>query len=153
MEHKESKISLDFELQNDSIKALEFYLELKIFPKNWFLSFKFQCIAKDPRFDSACLNPTVLDIAYFAYKQKHKPKRKYKDDEFDHNAKYRYIAYRQFVRYVNKLMSFKKKWVIEYFTIFNVFDTSHHTQGLWYLLSVSVLLVDGPTITLVKMYE
>ena len=57
--------------------------------------FQFQCIASDPRFDAVCLNPTVLDVAYFAYKQTHKPKRK-----FSENEKYRYTAYRQFVRYV-----------------------------------------------------
>ena len=60
--------------------------------------FQFTCIALDPRFEAACLNKTVLDIAYFHYKQEHGGKKKYSDDEFEQNKKYRYIAYRQFVR-------------------------------------------------------
>ena len=45
----------------------------------------------DPHFEAGCLNSTVLDIAYYAYKQEHRPKTKYKAEQYDQNRKYRYV--------------------------------------------------------------
>ncbi|KAK3709451.1 hypothetical protein QZH41_017496, partial [Actinostola sp. cb2023] len=52
------------------------------------------CITLHPGFQSVCLDRYVLDTVYYQYRQEH--------GNFNHdgeNEKYRYTAYRQFVRW------------------------------------------------------
>ena len=53
----------------------------------------YSCITQHPGFEPVCLNTYVLETAYHQYKQQYKALQK------PVHEKYRYIAYRQFVRW------------------------------------------------------
>ena len=52
-----------------------------------------QCIANHPGFQTVCLDPYVLQVAYYQYRQQ------YEERPEQGNALKRYTAYRQFVRW------------------------------------------------------
>ena len=58
-------------------------------------SSRFTCITQHPGFQSVCLDPWVLQVAWLAYKQAY-------EQIYDgpQHKKYRHIAYRQYVRWV-----------------------------------------------------
>ncbi|ESP01018.1 hypothetical protein LOTGIDRAFT_172853 [Lottia gigantea] len=52
------------------------------------------CITQHPAFQTVCLDPDILDVAYSHYKQHYGPMDK------SQNERRRYTAYRQFVRWI-----------------------------------------------------
>ena len=94
---------------------------------------QFKCITDHPRFQSVCLDPWVLQVAWLAYRQTY-------EDVYNgpQHKKYRHITYRQYVRWVQGHVG---KNIVAVYLFTNITSKYTHTEKLKTTLQSTVMSI------------